>query len=131
LTYEDWNSDLAGNFDSTANALLHGIADYLNIAPASIEDNPYLAQTFKLLQNYPNPFNPKTIINYELRITSFVDLSIYNSLGQQVATLVSEKQEAGYHQVEWNASGFASGVYYYQLRGEEDFIQTKKMVLLR
>jgi len=85
---------------------------------------------FTLKQNYPNPFNPKTIINYELPITNDVDLSIYNLLGQKVVTLVSEKQKAGYHQVEWNASGFASGIYYYSIKAGE-FQDVKKMVLLR
>ena len=66
---------------------------------------------FRLEQNYPNPFNPKTKINYEVKITNYVNLSIYNVIGQKVTTLVSEKQSAGSYQVEWNASKFASGVY--------------------
>jgi photosystem II stability/assembly factor-like uncharacterized protein len=86
---------------------------------------------FSLSQNYPNPFNPKTIINYELQMMNHVDLSIYNLLGQKVETLVNKKQNAGTYQVEWDARGFASGVYYYQLRTETGFIQTKKLVLLR
>jgi photosystem II stability/assembly factor-like uncharacterized protein len=86
---------------------------------------------FSLSQNYPNPFNPKTIINYELQITNYVELSIYNILGEKVAMLVSERQDAGHHQVEWDASAFASGVYYYQLRTKAGFIQTKKLVLLK
>jgi hypothetical protein len=90
--------------------------------------SPY---SFNLSQNYPNPFNPITIINYELLIINDVELSVYNLLGQKVATLVSERQEAGYHQVEWNATGFASGVYYYQLHTGAGFIQTRKLVLLR
>jgi hypothetical protein len=130
LTYEDWNSDLAANFDSTANALLNGIADYLDIEPVTIEKDPSLATTFDLFQNYPNPFNPRTIINYELQITNDVDLSIYNALGQKVATLVSEKQQTGSHQVEWDASGFASGVYYYRLATPE-FMDVKKMILVQ
>jgi len=85
---------------------------------------------FSLSQNYPNPFNPKTIINYELPITNYLELSIYNLLGQKVVTLVSEKQKAGYHQVEWNASGFASGIYYYSIKAGE-FQDVKKMILLR
>ena len=87
--------------------------------------------TFKLSQNHPNPFNPTTIINYQLPMTNDVELTIYNLLGQKVVTLVLEKQKAGYHQVEWNASGFASGVYYYRLSTEAGFVQTKKLVLLR
>ena len=89
-----------------------------------------LLSRFRLSQNYPNPFNPVTMINYQLPVTSSVDLSIYNLLGQKVLTLVSEKQRAGYHQVEWDASGFASGVYYYRIQAGE-FQDVKKMVLIR
>jgi hypothetical protein len=85
---------------------------------------------YSLLQNYPNPFNPRTVISYQLSVISEVDLSIYNLLGQQVATLVNERQSAGSHQVEWDASGFASGIYYYILKTGE-FQDVKKMVLLR
>jgi hypothetical protein len=85
---------------------------------------------FRLEQNYPNPFNPKTFINYQLPITNKVDLSIYNLLGQKVVTLVSKKQKAGPHQVEWDASRFASGVYFYILRAG-DYRDVKKMVLLK
>jgi len=131
LTYEDWNDVQAANFDSTANALLRGIADYLDIEPSAVEDDPSRIAKFDLSQNYPNPFNPRTNINYELRIMNYVELSVFNLLGQRVVTLVSEKLAAGKHTVEWNASGFASGVYYYQLRGKAGLIQTKKMILLR
>jgi flagellar hook assembly protein FlgD len=55
------------------------------------------------MQNYPNPFNPKTAIGYQLSAVSTVELSIYNLLGQKVATLVSGKQAAGQHQIEWDA----------------------------
>jgi hypothetical protein len=85
---------------------------------------------FFLGQNYPNPFNPRTIINYELPITNYVDLSIYNIIGQKVVTLVSERQPAGSYGVQWDAAGYASGVYYYQLRAGE-FQSVKKMILLR
>jgi hypothetical protein len=83
-----------------------------------------------LSQNYPNPFNPLTMINYQLPKTTHVELTIYNLLGQKVATLVSGKQKAGDHQVAWYASGFASGVYYYQLMAGE-YKDVKKMILLR
>jgi len=89
-----------------------------------------IPKTFALRQNYPNPFNPKTIINYELPITNDVELGIYNLLGQKVATLVNERQNAGYHQVEWNASGFSTGIYYYMINSG-DFLEIRKMVLLR
>jgi predicted outer membrane repeat protein len=89
---------------------------------------------FELSQNYPNPFNPRTIINYELPSTSQVELSIYNLIGQKVVTLVSGKQQAGKHQIEWDASGFASGVYFYRLNAKsktQSVVQTRKLVLLK
>ncbi len=95
------------------------------MAPISV-----IPQKFDLAQNYPNPFNPTTMINYELPITNYVDLSIYNALGQRMATLVSENQSAGSYQVSWDASQFASGIYYYRIEAGE-FQAVKKMILLR
>ena len=86
---------------------------------------------FKLSQNYPNPFNPTTTISYQLAINSRVDLSIYNMLGQKLTTLVNKKQSAATYNVQWNASGFASGVYLYRLVTENGFIETKKLILLK
>ena len=85
---------------------------------------------FKLAQNYPNPFNPSTVISWQLAVGSDVELSVYNLLGQRVTTLVSERQQAGYHQVEWHAGQMASGVYYYLIKAGE-FQDVRKMVLLR
>jgi Zn-dependent metalloprotease len=99
-------------------------------AITSIDSRERMPTVFKLNQNYPNPFNPNTIIKYDLPITNYVELNIYNLIGQKVAILVNEQKMAGYHQVEWNASGFASGVYYYQIKAGE-FVDVKKMVLLR
>jgi hypothetical protein len=100
------------------------------IGTVSVESHPTIVHQYALKQNYPNPFNPKTIINYELPITNDVQLNIYNLIGQKIVTLVSEKQEAGIHQVEWDASGFASGVYYYQIRAG-NYQEVKKMVLAK
>jgi hypothetical protein len=86
---------------------------------------------FELFQNYPNPFNPTTAISYKLLALSNVDLSIYNLLGQKVATLVSEKQSAGKYEVHWDASGLSSGVYFYRLSTGQGFTQTRKLVLMR
>ncbi len=85
---------------------------------------------YSLAQNFPNPFNPTTVINYELPKTDFVELIIFNVLGQKVATLLSEKKEAGYHQIEWNASGFATGVYFYRIKAG-DFTDIRKMILIQ
>jgi hypothetical protein len=85
---------------------------------------------FSLNQNYPNPFNPITKIDYELPITNYVNLSIFNLLGQKVATLVDKKQPAGSYQLQWDASDFASGLYYYRIEAG-NFIKTRKMIYLK
>ena len=104
---------------------------YLTGEISSVEESNISGpSSFKLEQNYPNPFNPITAIGYRLSAVSDVDLSIYNVLGQKVLTLVSKKQTAGKYQVEWDASGFASGVYYYVLKAG-DFKEVKKMVYLK
>ena len=86
--------------------------------------------TFRLAQNYPNPFNPLTRINYELPLTGFVNVSVYNALGQKVATLVNTKQQAGYHSVAFNAQHLASGVYYYRIQTGTRAL-SRKMILLK
>jgi len=85
---------------------------------------------YQLGQNFPNPFNPITMINYQLPVTSDVNLSIYNQLGQKVATLVNKRQGAGNYQVAWDSSRFSSGIYYYRIEAGE-FQDVKKMILLR
>ncbi len=125
--YNTWVDNRAGGtgFDIWANVL-----DWDN--PVKINDNEYyqIPSAFVLHQNYPNPFNPKTMINYQLPMTSEVQLSIFNLLGQKVATLVDKNQNAGTYQVEWDANTFASGVYYYRL-DTGDFTNVKKMILIR
>jgi len=99
-------------------------------SPLSITSDDQNPKTTYLANNYPNPFNPTTIINYELPTTLIVELTIYNSLGQWVATLVNMEQRTGLHQIEWDASEYASGVYYYKIQTGE-FQDVKKMILLR
>jgi len=94
-------------------------------------DQVEIPRTTELHQNFPNPFNPITTIAYQLSRVSQVDLSVFNILGQKVATLVSEKQKAGNYKVEWDATGFASGVYLYRLSTDKDYVQTKKLVFLK
>jgi len=89
-----------------------------------------IPKRFKLEQNYPNPFNPTTIINYELQITKFVKLSIFNLLGQEVSVLVSEKQPAGSYKVTWDAGGYSGGIYFYRIDAG-DFHQVRKMILIK
>lgn len=104
---------------------------------SGIGDKPIFAHKFLLMQNYPNPFNPETTIRYLLDnpTPKQTELIIYNSLGQQVKTLVSAKQPAGSYKVSWNGKDdnghqVASGIYYYRLKsGDKQF--TQKMILLR
>jgi hypothetical protein len=104
-------------------------------APVAITGN-YLETTplvYKLDQNYPNPFNPTTTISFDLPKDAFVTLKVYNTLGQEVATLINQTEfPEGNNEVEFNASDFASGVYFYQLIvNDGEFRQVKKMMLLK
>jgi len=90
-----------------------------------------VVRVFRLEQNYPNPFNPKTVISWQLAVGSYVDLSVYNLLGEKVTTLIAKEQKAGKYQIEWDAGDFASGVYFYQLSTDQGFVQTRKLVLMK
>jgi hypothetical protein len=108
----------------------------------SFYDNPPLSSTtsknimvgdFRLFQNYPNPFNPITTIEFTLPQSGFVSLKIYNIMGEEVATLVSEKLPAGKYQYDWDTShntGLASGIYFYRLQAGK-FTETRKLMLLK
>lgn len=85
--------------------------------------------TYELLQNYPNPFNPTTTISYSIPQRSHVTLTVFNTLGQQVAVLVNGDIDTGDHAVKFDGSNFASGIYFYRFQAGS-FIQTKKLVLL-
>jgi len=89
-----------------------------------------LPTEYSLSDNYPNPFNPETVIEYALPIRSDVSLIVYNLRGQEVANLINESISAGNHQVSWDASNVSSGIYFYRLQ-VGDFVQTRKMVLLK
>jgi predicted GH43/DUF377 family glycosyl hydrolase len=86
--------------------------------------------TFSFSQNYPNPFNPGTTIEFALPTPGYVTLSIFNTLGEKVATLVSENLTTGSYKYEWDASELTSGIYFYRLQADS-FVETKKMVLMK
>lgn len=92
--------------------------------------NPVVPGDFKLSQNYPNPFNPVTTINFELPNTANVNLTVYNMLGQKVATLVSGHKAAGSYSVKWNAENLSSGMYLYRLEFDNKVL-SRKMLLLK
>jgi hypothetical protein len=85
---------------------------------------------FALFDNYPNPFNARTTICYQLPLSSDVRLGIYDLLGQKVATLTDEHQQAGEHNVTWDASAFSSGIYFCKLTAG-DYTHTKRMMLVK
>jgi uncharacterized delta-60 repeat protein len=114
-----------------------------SVLDAVVEDD--MPSRFSLSQNYPNPFNPSTMIRYALPMRSCVILSVFNALGQQVAVLQDGEQVAGYHEVRFDGRYLSSGVYFYRMQvrpldsaigrdsksGAGDFIQTRKLLLLR
>lgn len=87
-------------------------------------------EKFALKQNYPNPFNPSTVISYEVSNSVHVNISVYNMLGQKVATLVNERQNAGSKEVRFDAKNFTSGVYIYRIQAG-NFSDSKRMILLK
>ncbi len=118
--------ELQGDFN-----IRSALFDYAAAIPTEMaRDDENVLEVFMLKQNYPNPFNPSTIISYQLPVSSHVDLSIYNLLGQKVLTLVSEQQSAGVHKFNFDAKRLASGVYLYRLEAGS-FTQTKKLILMR
>ncbi len=93
-------------------------------------DLSFLPITYSLSQNFPNPFNPVTSFQFKIADFGFVTLRIFNQLGQEVETVVSEKLHPGTYSRTWNAEGFPSGVYYYRLQ-TDGAVETKKLLLLR
>ena len=103
---------------------------YSGILVGIDDEKGELPTEFALSQNYPNPFNPNTVIKYTLPNRSEVKLIIYNLRGEEVALLFNGTMPAGNHRISWDASNFASGIYFYRLRAG-DYVQTKKMVFLK
>lgn len=99
-------------------------------APTDVKEIAGTDFSYKLQQNYPNPFNPSTRIDYTIPENSFVSLRIFNVVGQEVASLVSEVQGRGNHSVNFNAANLSSGIYYYQIKAGT-FVTVKKMTLIK
>lgn len=114
-----------------------GNSGYSNIAfdttswPVGIiANNNELPKEFNLSQNFPNPFNPVTNISFDLPKESFVKLVVYNSLGKEVLILANQDLKAGSYKVDWDASIYSSGVYFYKLDAGS-YVETKKMILIK
>ncbi len=121
-------TSLFGEGDATA--LADVLYDTYDIVITSVDDNIAMVRNFELAQNYPNPFNPSTIISYTLAERSNVTLKVYDVLGKEVANLVNNSQEAGTHQVTFDASNLATGLYIYTLNAG-NFTSSKKMMLIK
>lgn len=120
-----------------------GLAAYFDniviktLAPTSVNEKEFvnLPEGFALSQNYPNPFNPETRISYQIPSSGFVSLAIYDQLGKEIVTLVSQNQAAGQHYVNWNGKDalgkiVPSGTYFYSLKSGNS-TQSKKMILMK
>ncbi len=131
---------IAGQDSVTATALIRGGSDnpggttMMTVSSEPIisvdDNNNIIPSEFSLKQNYPNPFNPSTKIKYEVPVGSFISLKVYDLLGNEIATLVNEEKESGNYEINFDASGLSSGIYYYQLQAD-NFMYTKKLVLMK
>ncbi len=135
LTYEDMNCTAAGNYDSTAFALLHGIADYLGLVSTITFSQPEAQDVMELHQNFPNPVslqaaNRSTVIQYRLDQPRSIRLVLYDVLGRQVAMLDEGVKSAGEHHLFYNVSGLAEGIYFYRLETGQR-VQTRKLIVIR
>lgn len=105
--------------------------NYTIINPIGIEPvSSEIPKTFSLSQNYPNPFNPNTTIKFDLPVSGLIKLSVYDILGREIETLINEDLKAGTYLVNWNASNYPSGIYFYRIE-TRDFTETKKMILIK
>lgn len=109
-----------------------GVSDVFDIPFTAVSiSNSSSPDKFSLSQNYPNPFNSSTIISYSLPNTNSVTLKIFDIMGREIQTLVNESQNTGTYSVNFDASIFSSGTYFYKLKIGKDFVETKKMLLIR
>ncbi|MCX6166044.1 MAG: T9SS type A sorting domain-containing protein [Ignavibacteriae bacterium] len=102
----------------------------MNLQPNAISNNGNTPTKYSLSQNYPNPFNPVTKIEYSIPKSGFVSLKIFDILGREVSALINEYKNAGYYNIDFNASELSSGVYYYKFESG-DYNEVKKMTIIK
>ncbi len=137
---ETWNPEISGTYNylfelSKAGANWVVLGECGTVLKSTYDivavlDETQVPNSFILNQNYPNPFNPSTKISYSIPLLSKVQIKVYDILGNEVETLVNEEKSVGSYDVIWNAKDLASGIYFYRINAG-DFIQTKKMILLK
>jgi len=121
---EAFNASDTGDYSSVANF----VTDDSIMTGVKVAGE--IPRGFALSQNYPNPFNPSTVIGYQLPAVSHVTLKVYDVLGREAATLVNEKENAGYHTVTFNAGNLPSGLYFYRMQAS-NYSETKKLLLIK
>ena len=130
------DSDGSDSFDPSIEWIGFPIDTFDGLGNHEEDENPVSVKptiavsNYQLFQNYPNPFNPSTVIRFSLQEASNVKLTVYNSLGQKVVQLLDEQMSAGYHNINFDGSTFASGLYLYRLV-TPNYTKTMKMMLLR
>jgi photosystem II stability/assembly factor-like uncharacterized protein len=125
--YHSSFADTSNGWAVTSNGeVLH----YRPAGSTAVEQDQLVPTDYALEQNYPNPFNPSTVIGYRIQERGFVSLKVFDVLGREVATLVKEVKQPGTYSVQWDASGEASGVYFYRIQAG-DFVATEKLLFLR
>lgn len=123
---------VSGSFSNSNFSLSGGSSGVTEMVPTPIEtDSPDIPKQFRLTQNYPNPFNPGTTIAYELPRGADVKIEIYNAIGARVALFDEGMQHAGMHEIRFDASSLASGLYLYRFVADGALISTKKMTLIK
>jgi len=133
-TYDDCYISIASNVNDGLSPVYCKAVPF---TPNSVDEKNNIS-SFALFQNYPNPFNPSTVISWQLAVGTFVTLKIFDVLGNEIATLINEEQQAGNHSFNFDATNkrqlttnsLPSGVYFYQLRAGS-FVQTKKFILMK
>jgi hypothetical protein len=130
LTYEDMNCSTASEFTKTANAILRGVAEYLDVPFLKIRKIQKINDRYVLEQNYPNPFNSETKINISVPRNSNVQVKVFNSLGQEISVLFSGFLEKGNYSLSFESKNYPSGIYLYQMI-TADAVLSRKMIVLK
>ncbi|MBI9071475.1 MAG: T9SS type A sorting domain-containing protein [Melioribacteraceae bacterium] len=127
----EWLGDLTGT-DNPATITATGKTDITAVfeLATDVDDYTSIPVEYSLNQNYPNPFNPSTTISFSIKETGFTSLVIYDVLGREVTLLLNKEMNTGNYKINFNANSLSSGIYYYQIKSN-DFIETKKMMLLK
>lgn len=131
LSVDSSNVYVTGTSRNISNNSTDAVTIKYNQVIGIISNNNELPNKYELHQNYPNPFNSTTIINYEIPKKSYVELKIYNSIGQLVRTLVSKEHDESYYSIMYDAVELSTGIYFYTLISDNMIIDTKKLIIVK